>query len=240
MWSICKKELSQFFSSLTGLIAIIIFLLVNGFVLFVFRNNILEFGYATLEQFFSFAPWVLLFLAAAITMRSFADEFRGGTYEILRTRPLSSWQIVSGKFMGSFVVALIALIPTLVYYVTINSLAATTGIDAGAAAGSYIGLLFIIALFTSIGICVSSFTTNAVVSFLITLVCCSLFYFGFTAFSQLPLFEGMAAYLIEIIGIESHYQNISRGIVDTRDVIYFLSLIFFFLLITRKNLEKKQ
>lgn len=239
MWSICKKELNQFFSSLTGYIAIVVFLLVNGLVLFVFRNNILEYGYATLENFFSFAPWILLFLISAITMRSFADEYRGGTYEVLRTRPLSSWQIVTGKFFGSFVVATIALLPTLVYYFTINSLAATTGIDAGAAAGSYLGLIFITALFTSIGVCVSSFTTNAVVAFIISLIACVLFYFGFTAISQLPLFNGGIDYYIEMIGIEYHYQSISRGVIDTRDVVYFLSLIFFFLLVTKQNLQKK-
>jgi ABC-2 type transport system permease protein len=105
MWSICKKELSQFFSNLTGYIAIIVFLLVNGLVLFVFKNNILDYGYASLEGFFSFAPWILLFLISAITMRSFADEYKAGTYEVLRTRPLTSWQIVAGKFSGSFLVA---------------------------------------------------------------------------------------------------------------------------------------
>src|SRR5215211_1134934 len=108
MWSICKKELSQFFSNLTGYIAIIVFLLVNGLVLFVFKNNVLDYGYASLENFFSFAPWVLLFLVAAITMRSFADEYKGGTYEVLRTHPLTSWQIVTGKFLGSLAVAVIA------------------------------------------------------------------------------------------------------------------------------------
>lgn len=239
MWSICKKELSQFFSSLTGFIAIIVFLLVNGLVLFVFRDNILEYGYATLENFFSFAPWILLFLVSAITMRSFADEYKGGTYEVLRTRPLTAWQITSGKFLGSFTVAVIALLPTLVYYVSINSLAATTGIDAGAAVGAYLGLLFITALFTSIGVCVSSFTTNAVVSFIISLIACILFYFGFTAISQLSIFQNGADYYLEMIGIEYHYESISRGVIDTRDVIYFLSLIFFFLLITRQNLQKK-
>ncbi len=239
MWSICKKELNQFFSSLTGYIAIIVFLLVNGLVLFVFRNNILDDGYATLEIFFSFAPWILLFLVAAITMRSFADEFKGGTYEVLRTRPLTSWQIISGKFLGSLIVAVIALLPTLVYYITINQLAATTGIDAGAAAGSYLGLLFITALFISIGVCVSSFTSNAVVAFIISLVVCILFYFGFTAISQLPVFSNGSDYYIEMIGIEYHYGSISRGVIDSRDVVYFISLIFFFLLITQQNLQKK-
>lgn len=239
MWPICKKELRQFFSSLTGYIAIVVFLLVNGLVLFVFRNNIFEFGYATLDPFFSFAPWVLLFLVSAITMRSFSEEFKSGTFEILGTRPLSRWQIVTGKFFGAFAVALIALLPTLVYYFTINHLAATTGIDSGAAIGSYLGLVLLTALFTAIGICVSSFTTNAVVAFIVSLIACVLFYYGFSALSELPLFKNGADYYIEMLGINFHYQSLSRGVIDTRDVIYFLSLIVFFLLLTQQNLAKR-
>ena len=237
MWPICKKELRQFFSSLTGYIAIIVFLLVSGLVLFVFRDNILDQGYATLQPFFSFAPWVLLFLVSAITMRSFSDEFKGGNFEVLKTRPLTSWQIVSGKFFGSLIVALVALVPTLVYYFTINYLATTKGIDSGAAAGSYLGLVLLTALFTSIGICMSSFTTNAVVAFIISLVACVLFYFGFDAISGL-LGTGSDLF-IEMIGINFHYKGLQRGVVDTRDVIYFLSLIAFFLLLTRQNLGRR-
>jgi ABC-2 type transport system permease protein len=237
MWPICKKELRQFFSSLTGYIAILVFLLVSGLVLFVFRDNILDQGYATLQPFFSFAPWVLLFLVSAITMRSFSDEFKGGNFEVLKTRPLSSWQIVSGKFFGSLIVALVALVPTLVYYFTINYLATTKGIDSGAAAGSYLGLVLLTALFTSIGICMSSFTTNAVVAFIISLVACVLFYFGFDAISGL-LGTGSDLF-IEMIGINFHYKGLQRGVVDTRDVIYFLSLIAFFLLLTRQNLGRR-
>lgn len=239
MWPICKKELRQFFSSLTGYIAIIVFLLVNGLVLFVFQDNLLDDEYVTLDPFFSFAPWILLFLVSAITMRSFSDEFKTGTFEILQTRPLSSWQIVTGKFLGSLVVAVIALLPTLVYYFTINHLASTTGIDSGAAAGSYTGLFLLTALFTSIGVCMSSFTTNPVVAFIISLIACVLFYFGFDAISRLPLFSNGADYYIEMLGIDFHYQSISRGVIDTRDIIYFLSLITFFLLLTRQNLGRR-
>lgn len=239
MWPICKKELRQFFSSLTGYIAIIVFLLVNGLVLFVFRNNILENGYATLDDFFSFAPWVVLFLVSAITMRSFSDEFKSGTFEILGTQPLSKWQVVAGKFFGSYIVAVIALIPTLVYYFTINHLASTTGIDAGAAAGSYLGLLLLTAVFTAIGICVSSFTTNAVVAFIISLIACVLLYFGFSAISQLAAFSNGLDYYIEMLGINFHYQSMSRGVIDTRDLVYFLSLVIFFLLVTKQNLQKR-
>jgi ABC-2 type transport system permease protein len=239
MWPICKKELRQFFSSLTGYIAIVVFLLVNGLVLFVFRNNLLDNGYATLDAFFSFAPWILLFLVSAITMRSFSDEFKTGTYEILQTRPLSSWQIITGKFWGSLAVAVIALLPTLVYYFVVNHLASTTGIDSGAAAGSYMGLVLLTAVFVSIGICISSFTTNSVVAFILTLVACILFYYGFSAISELPVFKNGADFYIEMIGIKFHYDSISRGVIDTRDIVYFLSLIIFFLLVTRQNLERK-
>ncbi len=237
MWSICKKELRQFFSSLTGYIAIIVFLLANGLVLFVFKDNILDFGYASLEQFFSFAPWLLMFLISAITMRSFSDEFKSGTFEILLTRPLSRWQVVTGKFLGSLLVALIALLPTLVYYFTINHLAAGVGIDAGAATGSYLGLFLLSSIFTAIGICISSFTTNSVVAFIVSLIACVLFYFGFTAISE--LFGPGLDYYIEMIGIDFHYRSMSRGVLDTRDIIYFLSLLVFFLLVTRQNLGKR-
>jgi ABC-2 type transport system permease protein len=239
MWPVCKKELRQFFSSLTGYIAIVVFLLVNGLVLFVLRNNIFESGYATLDQFFSFAPWVLLFLVSAITMRSFSDEFRSGTFEILGTKPLTAGQIVAGKFFGAFTVALIALLPTLVYYFTINHLAATSGIDAGAAAGSYLGLVLLTGVFTAIGVCVSSFTTNAVVSFIVTLMASVLFYYGFSAIGELPLFQNGADYYIEMLGIRFHYQSISKGVIDTKDVIYFISVILFFLFITRTRLSRE-
>jgi len=239
MWSICKKELGQFFSSLTGYIAIVVFLLVNGLVLFVFRNNILDYGYATLESFFSLAPWILTFLIPAITMRSMADEYKGGTFEILRTRPVTPWQIVLGKFWGAFIVALIALLPTVIYFFSVNSLAATAGIDTGAAIGSYLGLLFLTAVFTSIGICASSYTNNSVVAFIGSVIACALLYYGFRAISQLPAFENGADYYIEMLGIDFHYSSISRGVIDTRDVVYFFSVMFFFLLLTRQNLLKR-
>src|SRR5258707_14335097 len=153
MWAISKKELRQFFSSLTGYIAIIVFLLANGLVLFVFENNILDFGYATLDRFFQLAPWILLLLIPAITMRSLADEFKAGTYEILQTRPLSRWQIIAGKYFGSLIVVLIALLPTIIYIFSVQKLSSNEGIDAGATIGSYIGLVFLASVFTAVGIC---------------------------------------------------------------------------------------
>lgn len=239
MWSVCKKELRQFFSSLTGYIAIIVFLLVNGLMLFVFENNILDFGYATLDRFFALSPWILLLLIPAITMRSFADEFKGGTFEILQTRPLSGWQIVLGKYLGSLIVVLIALLPTIVYYFSIQQLSSNEGIDSGATIGAYIGLFFLAAVFTAIGICISSFTSNAVVAFIISLIVCALLYYGFSAISRLPVLSGGLDYYIEMAGIDFHYRSISRGVIDTRDIIYFVSVIFLMLTITWRNLLKR-
>lgn len=239
MWSVCKKELRQFFSSLTGYIAIIVFLLVNGVMLFVFENNILDFGYATLDRFFQLAPWIFLLLIPAITMRSFAEEFKTGTFEILQTRPLSRWQIVFGKYFGSLVVVVIALLPTIIYFFTVQKLSAGEGIDTGATIGSYIGLVLLASVFTAVGICASSFTSNAVIAFIISIVACALFYFGFSAISLLPALSGNADYYLEMIGIDFHYRSISRGVIDTRDLIYFLSIIILFLAITNRNLLKR-
>jgi ABC-2 type transport system permease protein len=239
MWTVCKKELRQFFSNLTGYIAIVVFLLVNGLVLFVFEDNILSFGYATLDKFFSLAPWVLLLLIPAITMRSFSEEFKTGTFELLQTRPLTRWQIVSGKYLGSLFVAVIALLPTIVYFFTIQALSSGEGIDTGATIGAYIGLFFLAAVFTAIGICSSSFTSNSVVAFIGALIGCALLYYGFSAISKLPMFEGGADYYVEMAGIDFHYKSISRGVIDSRDIVYFLSVIFLLLTITNRNLIKR-
>lgn len=239
MWSVCKKELRQFFSSLTGYIAIIVFLLVNGLVLFVFEDNILDFGYATLDRFFQLAPWILLFLIPAITMRSFAEEFKTGTYEILQTRPLTRWQIIGGKYLGSLIVVFIALLPTIIYILSIQRLSSNEGIDLGATIGSYIGLFFLTAVFTAISICCSSFTNNAVIAFIVSLLGCALLYYGFSAISRMPVLANGPDYYTEMIGIDFHYRSISRGLIDTRDLIYFLSVIFLFFSITNRNLLKR-
>lgn len=239
MWSVCKKELRQFFSSLTGYIIIIVFLLVNGLVLFVFEDNILDFGYATLDRFFQLAPWILLLLIPAITMRSFSDEFRAGTYEILQTRPLSRWQIIGGKYLGSLFVVLIALLPTIIYVFSVQKLSSNEGIDSGATIGSYIGLLFLASVFTAIGVCTSSFTNNAVVAFISSLISCALLYYGFNAISRLPGLSSGADYYVEMAGIDFHYRSVSRGVIDTRDLVYFLSIAGLFLAITNRKLLKR-
>ena len=239
MWPVCKKEFRQFFSSRTGYIAIVVFLLLNGLFLFVFPDtNILDFGYATLDKFFELAPWILLLLIPAITMRSFSDEFRTGTFEILQTRPLTRWQIILGKYLASVTIVVIAILPTFLYILTIKNLS-TGGIDGGGITGSYIGLFFLGSVFTAIGICCSSFTNNAVVAFLVSAFACFVFYIAFAALSKIPAFQAGADYYVEMLGIDFHYRSISRGVLDSRDIIYFLSIIIFFLFLTAKNLVKR-
>lgn len=240
MWSVCKKEFRQFFSSLTGYIAIIVFLLLNGLFLFVFPDtNILDFGFATLDKFFELAPWIMLLLIPAITMRSFADEFKSGTFEILQTKPLSRWQLVTGKYLGSLLVVLIALVPTIIYAISVQALSATGGIDTGATMGSYIGLIFLAGVFVAIGVGCSSLTGNPVVAFIAGAFLCFVLYSGFNAISRIPALQSGADYYIEMLGIDFHYRSVSRGVVDTRDIIYFLSVIFFFLVFTSRNLLKR-
>lgn len=240
MWMICKKEWRQFFSSLTGYLAIIIFLLLNGLLLFVFPDtSILNFGYATLSGFFSIAPWVLLFLIPTVTMRSFADEYKTGTFEILKTLPLSPSSIVWGKFFGALLIVVLSLIPTIIYAFSIQALSSTGGLDIGSTIGSYLGLLFLGATFTSIGIFTSSFTNNTVVAFIIAAFACFFLYTGFNAISKLPVFANGPDYYIEMLGIQFHYANISKGVLDLRDILYFFSLSFFFILLTQKNIQKK-
>jgi len=219
--------------------AVAVFLIAAGLVLFVFEDNILDFGYATLERFFLLAPWLLLLLIPAITMRSFAEEFRTGTYELLATQPLSKTQLVAGKYFGALLVVVVALLPTLLYGIAVESLSAGEGLDKGATLSSYLGLLLLAAVFTMIGLYCSSLTTNTVVAFLAALVLCALLYYGFAAISRLPVLTGGADYWMEWLGIDQHYQSISRGLIDSRDVIYFFSLVLLFFVLTIRNLLQR-
>lgn len=239
MWSISKKELSQFFSGVTGYLTIILFLLVCGLFLFVFQNtNIFDAGYATLTNFFSLAPWVLVFLVPAVAMRTISDEYKSGTFELLRTHPLTPWQIALGKYFSTLIVLVLAILPTILYVITIRALSTSGNIDSGGIAGSYIGLFFLAAAFAAICVCCSSFTNNSVVAFLTGAFACLVLYYGFNAISLLPVFKGNADYYIEMLGIDFHYNSISRGVIDTRDIVYFLSIIFLFLFITQKNISR--
>ena len=237
MWMICKKEWQQFFSSLTGYMAIVIFLLLNGLILFVFPDtSILDFGYASLGSFFNLSPFVLLFLVPTITMRSFADEYKSGTFEILKTLPLSPFQIVYGKFFGALIIVSAALLPTILYAISLQQLSVSGGIDVGATMGSYLGLILLGAVFTSIGICASSFTNNTVIAFIMGAFVCFIIYTGFDAISKLPFFTAGLDYYIEMLGINFHYRSISRGVIDSRDIIYFMAVMGLFLTITQRNL----
>lgn len=235
---ICTKEWRQFFSNPTGYIAIIVFLLLCGLLLFVFPDtSLLNFGYATLNSYFDLAPWVLLFLIPTITMRSLADEYKAGTFELLKTMPLTSYQIVWGKFLGAMLITVLALLPTTIYAVSIQALSATGGLDVGSTIGSYIGLLLLGAVFTSVGVCASSFTPNTVVAFITGAFTCFLLYTGFEAVSKLPVFANGLDYYIEMPGIKFHYNSISKGVIDIRDIIYFLGVIIIFMLITKRNVS---
>ncbi|PSL22759.1 gliding motility-associated ABC transporter permease subunit GldF [Chitinophaga ginsengisoli] len=241
MLAIFKKEIHQFFSSITGYVAIVLFLLANGLLLFVFPDtSLLDYGYANLDPLFELAPLIYLLLIPAITMRSFADEFKTGTMELLSTKPLGWWQIVTGKFLAGLLIVLISLIPTLVYYIAVRQLSADPAhLDNGGMAGSYTGLFLLGAVFTAIGVWSSSLTTNSVVAFLIAIFTCYIFYNGFDALSKVPAFTGGADYYLQMAGIKFHYTSISRGVIDSRDIVYFLSVIGLMLYLTRLSLQRR-
>ncbi len=241
MWAVCKKEFKQYFSNLTGYLTILLFLLLNGLMLFVFSSfNILDYGYATLENFFSLAPFLLLLLIPAVTMRSFPDEFRAGTFEILKTKPLPVMGIVFGKYLAALLVVVMALIPTLTYVFSVKAMAAEgTTLDAGGITGSYIGLLLLSAAFTAVGICCSSYTNNAIVAFLLGAFLCFVFYSGFEALSKLPVFKSGGDYIIQQLGMEEHYRSLSKGVLSNNDIVYFISIIVFSLYLTGNRISKK-
>lgn len=239
MRTIIRKELGQFFSSMTGYLSVLLFLLLNGLFLFVFPDtNLFDAGYATLDTFFRTAPWILLMLIPAITMRSFSEEFRAGTWEVLFSRPLTRAAIIGGKYLAALIIVVCALLPTLIYVWTVARLS-TAGIDAGGIAGSYIGLIALSAVFTAIGIFFSSLSANPVVAFLASAFGCFVFHTAFTAIAGLDFLRGGAGYWIEMLGIEAHYRSISRGVIDSRDVIYFTSVVTFFLFLTARKLQNR-
>ncbi len=232
MKSIALHEIKSFFGSPIGYLVIAIFLLFNGLFLWVFDGeyNILQSGFADLSPFFTLSPWIILFLIPAVTMRSFSDEKKQGTIELLLTKPLSIWQIVNGKFLGAFFLIVASLVPTLVYVYVINSLGMPEGnIDMGRTIGSYFGLLFLVATYTAIGIFTSTLSENQIVAFLISVLLCFLFYYGFEGLSNyVKVFENG----ISRLGMEYHYKSMSQGVIDSRDILYFLSISFLFLSLT--------
>jgi len=241
MISIFRKELAAFFSSLVGYVAVGVFLAACWLWMWVLPDtNLLDYGYASLEPFFDLAPYFLLLLIPAITMRLFADEYRSGTIEWLSTKPLRDLDIVLGKYLAALVLVVFALLPTLVYIFAIYWLAEPgTLLDTGGLIGSYIGLFFLAASFAAVGVLCSALTANQVVGFLVALFACYLLYAGFGAVSRIPAFSGGADYYLGALGLEAHYASISRGVVDSRDVIYFLSVITLALAGTRLALARR-
>ncbi|PKB18545.1 gliding motility-associated ABC transporter permease subunit GldF [Flavobacterium sp. 5] len=237
MKSIVFREIKSFFGSPIGYLVIALFLIGNGLFLWVFEGeyNILNTGFADLTPFFTLAPWILIFLIPAVTMRSFSDEKKQGTLELLLTKPISLWEIVNGKFLGAFLLIVIAIIPTFIYVAVIWNLGSPEGnIDMGSTLGSYFGLLFLIAAYSAIGIFTSSISENQIVSFIIAVFLCFFFYFGFEGLASiLPNFSSIISYF----GMQDHYKSMSRGVIDTRDVIYFVSITVLFLSFTVYNLK---
>jgi ABC-2 type transport system permease protein len=237
MKSIVLREIKSFFGSPIGYLVIGLFLLLNGLFLWVFAGeyNILDSGFADLNPFFTLAPMVLLFLIPAVTMRSFSDEMKQGTLELLLTKPLSLWQIVTGKFLGAFLLITIALIPTIIYViVVVNLQAPTQTFDYGSTLGSYFGLLFLIASYCAIGLFTSTLSENQIIAFIVSVFICFVFYFGFEAISQIiPVFKDF----LGAIGMNAHFKSMARGLLDSRDVIYFASISFFFLSLTVYKLK---
>ena len=235
MITIIKREINSFFSSTIGYLVIAVFLVINGLFLWVFSGNynILDSGFADLSPFFELAPWVLLFLIPAVCMRAFSDEMKMGTLELLFTKPISLKQIVLGKYFGAVILILIALIPTVLYVFAISELGNPPGNwDVGSTIGSYIGLLFLVLAYTSIGIFSSTLSQNQIVSFIIAVFLCFVLYYGFDGFSS-------SSFNISELGMKAHFDSVARGVLDTRDLIYFLSISILFLGLTVLKLKKR-
>lgn len=238
MYALYKKELGSFFSSLMGYLTIFVFLLLNGLMLWVFRSdfNILDYGFADLGPFFLVSPFLFLFLIPAITMRMFAEEKRSGTMELLLTKPISDITIIAAKFLAGLTLALLALLPTIVYYITVYHIADPVGnVDSGAVFGSYIGLLLLAAVFVSIGLFASVITKNQIVAFIVAIVLCFFCYLGFET-----LYQMSGSLFVKSLGIRHHYESVSRGVIDTRDVLYYFSVIVIFLTFTYLALQSRK
>jgi ABC-2 type transport system permease protein len=237
MFIIFKKEVSTFFNSLIAYIVIGVFLLMTGLMFWLYPDtNILDYGYAEMDAFFQIAPFILLFFVPAVTMRMLSEEIKSGTIELLFTKPLSVWDIVLGKFLSCVFIIALALLPTLIYYVSIYKLGNPVGnVDSAAVFGSYFGLLLLSSVYAAVGIFMSSLTKNQVVAFLLAAVCSYILFVGIEQFSA--LFSGSIQFFLSYLGLSFHYNSIGKGIVDSRDVIYFVSVSVFFLLLTLLSLN---
>ncbi|MBL7916598.1 MAG: gliding motility-associated ABC transporter permease subunit GldF [Bacteroidia bacterium] len=243
MFSLLVKEINSFLNSLIGYIVIIVFLLTISLFVWVFPGtefNIPDAGYASIDPLFIITPWVYMFLVPAVTMRLFSEEKKSGTIEILLTRPLTELQVVMAKYLAGVVLVLFSLVPTLIYFFSVYTLGSPAGnIDTGSMWGSYIGLFFLGAGFVSIGVFSSAVSDNQVIAFIIAVFLCFFWYAGFDSISTI-LGSGAIANVIYQLGINAHYSSMSRGVIDTRDVIYFISLVSLFIMLTRTILESRK
>lgn len=242
MFTLYKKELNNFFSSLIGYLIIVVFLVLTSLLLWVFRSdfNVLDYGFSDMSGFFLVSPFLFLFLIPAITMRMFAEEKRSGTIELLFTKPISDYRIIFAKFLAGLTLVFFSILPTVVYYISIYRLGDPVGnIDTGAVFGSYIGLLFLAAAFVAIGLFSSVITKNQIVAFIVAIVLCFFCYLGFETLYQMDVFGSLNLF-VKQLGIRHHYESISRGVIDTRDVLYFLSVIAVFVMLTHMVLQSRK
>jgi ABC-2 type transport system permease protein len=242
MLALFKKEVRIFLSSLIGYVVIAVFLLITGLFMWIFPGdmNVLDMGFANLDTLFVISPWVFMFLIPAITMRSFAEEKRAGTMELLLTKPITDLQIILAKYFAGLALVFIAILPTLVYYVVISGLGNPPGnIDSGGTWGSYIGLMLLASGYVAIGIFASSITTNQIVSFLLAAIMCFFVFTGFQALGSFELFGEFDRFIIRL-GMQEHYSALSLGLIDSRDVVYFLALVIIFTLLTRIVLQSRK
>jgi ABC-2 type transport system permease protein len=227
MFAIFRKEISGFFSSLTGYLVIIVFLLVNGLFMWVFPGewNIFDSGYAGLDTLFFLSPWVFLFLVPAVTMRMFAEENRLGTIELIYSRPISEREIIWGKYLASVSLVLLSLFPCIIYYISVYTLGETPGnMDKGGTMGAFIGLFFLASVYASVGIFASSLTDNQVIAFIIAVLICFFLFMGFDSLAYLPGLKNLDEFVLRL-GIYEHYKSISRGVLDIKDAVYFAAVV---------------
>ena len=230
MLAIFKKEISGFFSSLTGYMVILVFLLINSLFMWVFPGewNIFDTGYAGLDTLFFLSPWVFLFLVPAVTMKMIAEEKRLGTIELIYSRPITERGIIWGKFLASIILVLLALIPGLIYYISVYMLGESPGnLDRGGTLGAFIGLFFLASVYASAGIFASSVTENQVVAFILAVLICFFLFMGFDSFAYLPGLKKMDEFVLNL-GINEHYKSVSRGVIDIKDAVYFISVALIF------------
>lgn len=247
MFAIFKKEVTDFFSSLTGYIAIIVFLLINSLFIWILPSeyNILESGYAGLDTLFFLSPWVFLFLVPAVTMKSIAEEKRLGTIELIYSKPVTEREIVWGKFLASVLLVLLSLLPCIIYYISVSLLGEIPGnLDKGGTWGAFTGLFFLAAIYASAGIFASSLTDNQVIAFIIAILICFFLYMGFDSIAYMPGLKAVDEFLINL-GINEHYTSMSRGVIDIKDAVYFVSVALIFneatrfVLLSRKWRKKR-